>query len=254
VVAKIKERLAVNKQGPHKFHMEKINLKKLNEVEGKEKYHVEVSNRFAAQEDLDTEVETNSILETIKENINISMKDSLGYELKKHKPWHDERCSKFLDQGKQATLQWLQDPNKINRDNLNSVRWETSRHFRNKTREYLKDKINELEMNSKNKNVRDLYRGINGFMRGYQRRSNLVKDENGDLLADSNTIVNRWKIYFSQVLNVQNFSDVGQIEIQTADPLVPGPSHLEVEISIAKLKKYKSPGSDQILAELYQAD
>jgi hypothetical protein len=35
--------------------------------------------------------------------------------------------------------------------------------------------------------------------------------------------------------------------------LVPGPSHLEVEISIAKLKKYKSPGSDQILAELYQA-
>jgi hypothetical protein len=34
---------------------------------------------------------------------------------------------------------------------------------------------------------------------------------------------------------------------------VPGPSHLEVEISIAKLKKYKSPGSDQIQAELYQA-
>jgi hypothetical protein len=41
--------------------------------------------------------------------------------------------------------------------------------------------------------------------------------------------------------------------LHTAEPLVPGPSHLEVEISIAKLKKYKSPGSDQILAELYQA-
>jgi hypothetical protein len=46
---------------------------------------------------------------------------------------------------------------------------------------------------------------------------------------------------------------VVQIEIHTAEPLVPGPSHLEVEISIAKLKKYKSPGSDQISAELYQA-
>jgi hypothetical protein len=44
-----------------------------------------------------------------------------------------------------------------------------------------------------------------------------------------------------------------QKEIQTAEPLVPGPSHLEVEISIAKLKKYKSPGSDQILAELIKA-
>jgi hypothetical protein len=44
-----------------------------------------------------------------------------------------------------------------------------------------------------------------------------------------------------------------QTEIHTAQPLVPGPSHLEVEIAIAKLKKYKSPGSDQILAEMYQA-
>jgi hypothetical protein len=41
--------------------------------------------------------------------------------------------------------------------------------------------------------------------------------------------------------------------MHTAEPLVPGPSHLEVEIAIAKLKKHKSPGSDQIPAELYQA-
>jgi hypothetical protein len=41
--------------------------------------------------------------------------------------------------------------------------------------------------------------------------------------------------------------------MHTAEPLVPGPSHLEVEISIAKMKKYKSPSSDQIPAELYQS-
>jgi hypothetical protein len=54
-------------------------------------------------------------------------------------------------------------------------------------------------------------------------------------------------------LNVHNVRDVRQIEIHTAEPLVPGPSHLEVEIATAKLKKYKSPGSDQIPSELYQA-
>jgi hypothetical protein len=80
-----------------------------------------------------------------------------------------------------------------------------------------------------------------------------VKDENGDLLADSHSILNRWKYYFSQLLNVHNVSDVSQIEVHTAEPLVPGPSRLEVEIAIAKLKKYKSPGSDQIPAELIQA-
>jgi hypothetical protein len=80
-----------------------------------------------------------------------------------------------------------------------------------------------------------------------------VKDVNGDLLADFHDILNRWKNYFSQLLNVHNVSDVRQIEVHTAEPLVPGPSRLEVEIAIAKLKKYKSPGSDQIPAELIQA-
>jgi hypothetical protein len=41
--------------------------------------------------------------------------------------------------------------------------------------------------------------------------------------------------------------------VHAAEPLVPGPSRLEVEIAIAKLKKYKSPGSDQVSAELIQA-
>jgi hypothetical protein len=40
--------------------MDRFNLKKLNEVEGKERYHVEVSNRFAALEGLEAGVEINS--------------------------------------------------------------------------------------------------------------------------------------------------------------------------------------------------
>jgi hypothetical protein len=144
-------------------------------------------------EDLDTEVEINSAWETIRENIKISAKESLGYyELRKHKPWLDEGCSKLLDQRKQAGLQWLQDPSEVNGDNLNSVRCETSRHFRNKKREYPKDKINELATNSKNKHIKDLYRGMNEF-----KRNKLVKDVNCDLLAESHNILNRWKNYFS---------------------------------------------------------
>jgi hypothetical protein len=114
--------------------MERFSLKKLNEVEGKEKYRVEVSNRFAELEDLYTEVEIN-IWERIRENIKISVKESLGYyELKQHKPWFDEGCSELLDQRKQAKLQLLQDPSEINGDNMNSVRREASRHFRNRKR------------------------------------------------------------------------------------------------------------------------
>jgi hypothetical protein len=74
-MAKVMERLAVNKQRSQRFDMENFNLKKSIEVEGKQ-YCVEVSNRFAALEDLEAEVETNSAWETIRENIKISDKQS----------------------------------------------------------------------------------------------------------------------------------------------------------------------------------
>jgi hypothetical protein len=61
----------------------------------------------------------------------------------------------MVDRRKQAKLQWLQDPSEANEGNLSDVRREAFRHFRNKKREYLKDKINELESNSKNKNIRE---------------------------------------------------------------------------------------------------
>jgi hypothetical protein len=67
VVAKVWERLALNKQRPQRSDMEKFNLKKLNDVEIKKQFCVEVPNRFAALEDLDTEVEINSAWETIRE-------------------------------------------------------------------------------------------------------------------------------------------------------------------------------------------
>jgi len=60
-------------------------------------------------------------------------------------------------------------------DNLNNVRRDASRHFRNKKNAYRKAKIEELETNSKIKNIRDLYRGINDFKKGYQPRTNIVK-------------------------------------------------------------------------------
>jgi hypothetical protein len=71
-----------------------------------------------------------------------------------------------------------------------------------------------------------------------------MKSENGDLLADSHSILNRWKNYVSQLLKLCRISDIMHMEIYTAGPslheLVP-----EVEITVAKLRKYNSAGIDQ---------
>jgi hypothetical protein len=60
----------------------------------------------------------------------------------------------------------------------------------------LKDKINELGSNSKNRNIGDLFRGINEFKTGYQPGTNLAKDDREDLVANRHKISNRWKNYF----------------------------------------------------------
>jgi hypothetical protein len=81
----------------------------------------------------------------------------------------------------------------------------------------------------------------------------LVKDERGDLLADPNEILNRWKNYFCQLLNVHGAGDVRQTEMHTAEPFVPQPRASEIEVAVGRLKRYKSPGVGQIPAELIQA-
>jgi hypothetical protein len=68
-----------------------------------------------------------------------------------------------------------------------------------------------------------MYRRINAFKKDYQPINNLVKH---DMLADSHSILNMWKNCFFQLLGVQ-------IGIHTAEPLIPGPSHLDAETAIA---------------------
>jgi hypothetical protein len=76
----------------YKFHMERLHLNKLDNVE---EFRVEISNRFAAKENLGDDVDINGAGETIRESIKILAKESLGcYELKMHKPWFKTTTSK----------------------------------------------------------------------------------------------------------------------------------------------------------------
>jgi hypothetical protein len=89
---------------------------------------------------------------------------------------------------------------------------------------------------------RDLYKGINVFKSGYQPKNNLVKDENGDLLADSHNPLNRWQKYLIQLLSVHCVSDVTQMEI----PLTLALSSFQ--LLLQSLKMCKLPGGNKILA------
>jgi len=73
------------------------------------------------------------------------------------------------------------------------------------------------------------------------------------LVPYSHSILARLRKHFSQLFNAHGVSEVRQKEIHTAEPLVPEMSAFEVEMAIEKLKGHKSPGTDQIPAELIKA-
>jgi len=78
VVAMVREKLAVSNQAAQKFDGERLNLRKLNELEVRKEYQIEITNRFAALENLCVGEDINRLWENIKEGIKTSAKESLG--------------------------------------------------------------------------------------------------------------------------------------------------------------------------------
>jgi len=82
-----------------------------------------------------------------------------------------------------------------------------------------------------------LYRGISDFKKVCLPRTNIVKDEKGDLFTDCRSILARWRNHFPQLLNVHGVNYVRPTELHTAEPLVPELSASDFEITIEKIKR-----------------
>ena len=97
-----------------------------------------------------------------------------------------------------------------------------------KRKAYLQYKIDELGTNGKLKNIRNLYRGISDYKKGYQLITNIAKGEKSDFVTDCNSILARCRNHFSQLFNVHGVGYFRQREIHTAEPLVRESSVFEV--------------------------
>ena len=126
--------------------------------------------------------------------------------------------------------------------------------MRRKRREWEKKKIVEIEENGRKRDVREMYKGINSVKKGFQSRSNVVRDENGDLTADREGVLNRWKRYFEQLLNVHRnqggSNDDEDSNSETDEREMDEPSLEEVWEAVRKLKNNKAAGVDEIPSEL----
>jgi hypothetical protein len=113
VVADITKSLSVNKKAAQKFDVERFSLNNLSwKLRNRIRLNSEKGLQLWELKNLSEDI--NRVWETIQNNVKISAKWSLGrYEEKQQKPWYDEKCSQFLDQRKQAKMQWLQNQTEV---------------------------------------------------------------------------------------------------------------------------------------------
>ena len=91
MIAKVRGKLAVGKQAAQRSDRQRFNLEKLNGLEARKQYQIEITNSFAALKSSNEDEDVNRTWENVKEIIKTSGKGSLGmHELKQHKPWFDE--------------------------------------------------------------------------------------------------------------------------------------------------------------------
>jgi hypothetical protein len=114
----------------------------------------------------------------------------------------------FLNQRKQAKMQWLRCPNQSNVDNLNNVKCETSRHFRNKKKD-MKPKIDDLEIKVRSK-ISGTCIGASVTLRRVTSLGNILQDERSVLVTGFHSILARWRNHFFQLLNVLGANGVRQ--------------------------------------------
>jgi hypothetical protein len=120
-MAKLRERISVNKLIRQNLYVEIFDLKKLDDIQVKEKYYIETSSGFAALDSEGEVLDINNAWELLEKTSRPQKKENVVYQKIKHnKSWFGE-YSKLADQREQLKLQLLQNANKINRENLQNV-------------------------------------------------------------------------------------------------------------------------------------
>lgn len=195
--------------------------------------------------------------EKIKTVMKMAAKEADVNVRRSQKPWFDEECLVELERRNKLRLMVLtKKTEEVNRA-YREQRKNTKRKIRRKKREYNENKLRQIEESYKNNEVRNLYQGIRKEKKGYQPRTIIYKDKDNKTVVGEDEILGLWRDYFDELLN--GIEDEMNIEEETEihrrdqeEEEQRPPTVEEIQEIIRKLKNDKSPGSDQITAEMFK--
>jgi len=230
-----------------RLYMEKI--KNQEEITA---YHNNLNNILESNK-LDTEPDSEKGWNIIKEAVN-----KAAYLFKKktqtrEKPWFDDECRDVTEKRSKARQEMIQDPTPVIVERYQDLRKIASKKIRNVKREYEKQKIINIEEHRRNPRL--FFRKCRSIKEGFKAKTNIFKDAHGCLITEESNIVEEFRKHFKELLSTTN-EDVHPEEYQehttnySVQPELPEPEYEEIKQIIKSLKNNKTPGEDNINAEL----
>lgn len=204
-------------------------------------------------EDMDNDI--NKHWDIIKNAVKSTTEEIIGYKPSyKRAGWFDNECRKILDDRNKARMIMIQRETRNTRQLYIEARKKATKLCRKKKREWEKAKLLEIEELSRNKDVRGMYMKIKDEKNGFQARPHMCENKQGELIAESSRVLERWAEYFEELLNKPSMGEKNTQQYNLPyggpDPFVNTPTLEETIKGIMTLKNYKAPGEDLITAEL----
>jgi hypothetical protein len=255
VLVKVDQKIAIQKRKEERSSAD-IDFGKLEDKQLNREFELKLENRFQMLQDLQTEEnDINSKWNNFKKNIIETAKEICGEKRRvKKKPWFDEECEQKVIERKERKRIWINSDTAENKDRYIESNKETNKILRRKKRMYVNSLIDKAEQERSTNNARDFYRKIRFFKKGFTPNPYGVKDKEGVVLTENQKVLERWREYFYELLNVEVLDTAldgnNEETYCNVQPDVEMPSREEVEAAVKALKNNKAPGKDEISAEV----
>jgi endonuclease/exonuclease/phosphatase family metal-dependent hydrolase len=196
----------------------------------------------------------------IESAIKMSAQNTIGFAgRRRQKDWFDEECKQVTKNKNEAYRLKLQRKTRAADEEYKRLRrLEKSVHKRKK-RESEKKKLEILEQTRRSNDVRKFYKSVNESRKPFKPKNYLIRGINGDIITEQSEILERWAQYFENHINQNTIAATESTTNTTTNfnnhstNLEENPPTIdEIEAAILKLQNNKSPGDDNIPAELFK--
>ena len=259
VTADIRLKIASNQKQLEK-RQKRYNTDKLKNKETKREFNLELKNRFErlTLEDEEVEQKWNKIKEMMEE----TSKEILGYKRKNKKPWISEETWKIIEERKKLKqrkeqAKSVEDIRETSKE-YNAKHKEVKRSFRRDKRVWIEGLAKEAQEAAEIGNIKELYKITKTLSNKKFNTRKPVKDKEGKMIINEEKQLERWREYFEELFNKEiEDGEEEEREIENIeDPRISilPPTKTEIMKAIKEIKSGKAPGADNIEPEILKAN